>query len=756
MIKLCTSKSAIINLCFLVACLITAPHSFSQFTQRTNLPTIYLNTNGVEVNSKDFYVPGTLKVIAAGETVGIYDGAMEIRGRGNFTWQLPKKPYKIKLASKVKLLGLPANENKWVLLANYKDNTLLRNPLAFEIGKYMGFAFTPAYRLVDVYLNNTYIGNYTLTDQVERGNNRVTLDKLDNTIKTEPNLSGGYLIQAEIYAEDEPNHWKTPQAMAVAVKYPDDGDLIPEQFDYIKNFLNTYETKLFSAQSLDPVNGYRPMNDRASQVNWFISCELTGNNDSFLSIFMYKQRNDQKLYFGPMWDFDGAFNNAPNLFDATYKRMSSEANGLGFPRQMLKDPEFKAALKTRWNELKTAGIEQAMDAKIVQLAQDIAQSQAANKTLWGYDNPNSIPNYNNKPYSDFVTELRTYMKNRIAYLDQQFNDVIRTDMYYKLYNRTSWKVMDINNTTDQMVVQNTANASATSQQWKFIPVDVSGVTYYKIQNRATGKYLTALTTTNTQLKLTTDAVGENQLYRPQGSDNNAYYGFINKYSGRAAEDQAEQQSDGNPISQGTPPTDAVSRQQWTFVPFEVTGALPVTIFGLEAKADESKVTLSWQVSENVNGEKFVIQRSSDPSKFKPDSIGQIALREGGTGAYEFSDISPRPGLNYYRLKTIDFDGTTEYSRFVKANYAILQNINVYPQPAAGVANISFTSVSNTANSTIEVFNQMGQKVTTLPVQVAKGNNLYKVNTKNYATGLYEIRFNVNDQISTKKLLIISE
>jgi hypothetical protein len=564
-------------------------------------------------------------------------------------------------------------------------------------------------------------------------------------------LSGGYLLQAEIYADEEPVHFRSGQGMAMSVKYPDEEDIVTTQVNYIKDYFNSYEDKLYNLAP-DAVAGYRPMNDRASQVNWYIASELLGNPDSFLSIFMTKERDDPKIYYGPLWDYDIALGNySENLGNSTYKRMSSEANGRGYAQQMLKDPEFKAAIKARWNVIKAAGLAQHLDDKITELYNQVSASQALNKAKWGYDNPANLPNFQSKPFTDFITELRTYVKNRIAYLDQQFNDEIRSDMYYKLLNRSIAKVLDVNG-TGLLAVSQTESSALLTQQWKFVPVVVSGVTYYKIQNRQSLKYLTAPSLNNEQLTLTTDPQVDAQLWKPVGTDNNAYYGFTNKYSSRSI-----QNPNRDDVTQSAQEIGNLFGLQWTMIPFELTsGPLPVKIAGLQATAQDSRVRLSWNVTENLNGEKFVIERSIDPSKFAADSIGQVSLREAGTGSYEFYDLSPKPGLNYYRLKTVDLDGSVEYTRFVRANNSFIQDITVFPQPASSSANVAFTSLTEKADGTIEVFNTLGRKVAILPIQPVRGNNYYKIDTKNYPTGIYEVRFIINDQISSKKLLIFSE
>ena len=101
-----------------------------------------------------------------------------IRGRGNSTWKLPKKPYKIKLAkpaegeAPVNLFGMGTNRH-WVLLANAMDPTIIKNRITYRLGEKLGFAFTPQCVPVDVIMksdtdstHNVYLGSYYLAEQV--------------------------------------------------------------------------------------------------------------------------------------------------------------------------------------------------------------------------------------------------------------------------------------------------------------------------------------------------------------------------------------------------------------------------------------------------------------------------------------------------------------------------------------------------------------------------------------------------------------
>ncbi len=90
--------------------------------------------------------------------------SMKIRGRGNTTWDMPKRPYLLKFDDKVSVLGMSANK-KLVLLANYSDNSMLRSALAFCTARLMGMAYTPQDRFVELTLNGDYLGLYQITNK---------------------------------------------------------------------------------------------------------------------------------------------------------------------------------------------------------------------------------------------------------------------------------------------------------------------------------------------------------------------------------------------------------------------------------------------------------------------------------------------------------------------------------------------------------------------------------------------------------------
>jgi len=150
------------------------------YKQLTNLPTIYLEMQGnFDFVDKDHYV--TAKVaVANGTSTGIYSA--QVRGRGNSTWEfMEKKPFRIKFDSKQHFLGLPANAKSWTLIACAVDKTFLRNGLAFEMSRFLGFEYTPGCVYVDVVLDGFYYGTYMASDQVNVDKDRINVTEMSST-----------------------------------------------------------------------------------------------------------------------------------------------------------------------------------------------------------------------------------------------------------------------------------------------------------------------------------------------------------------------------------------------------------------------------------------------------------------------------------------------------------------------------------------------------------------------------------------------
>ncbi|MGV8962775.1 MAG: CotH kinase family protein [Candidatus Saccharimonadaceae bacterium] len=323
------------------------------------IPSVYINTTGgAPILDKENYVTSTIKIVDLDNYFSSdvdFTSTARVKGRGNSTWGMPKKPYRIKLDDKASLLGM-SNDKDWALLANYLDKTLLRNITAFEISRIADMSWTPSSVSVDYYLNGTYKGVYALTEHVKVSDERLDMKLVKASDNSGEALTGGYLLELDFHF-DEPYKFKTsPSKLPIMFKDPDKPTV--EQLAYVTNFYNRADSILYSDNFKDPVEGYRKYIDVESFINYYIVQELAKNVDGNLRGSCYMAiRQNGKIEQPLVWDFDIAFGNADHI-TSEQGATSAEWDGWFIKTKspwfdrFFDDPAFVAALKKRWNELK--------------------------------------------------------------------------------------------------------------------------------------------------------------------------------------------------------------------------------------------------------------------------------------------------------------------------------------------------------------------------------------------------------------------
>ena len=326
-----------------------------------NFPIMYVNTeNEAAITSKEEYVKCEISITNTEEEYKLIAAAAGIRGRGNTTWNMPKKPYRIKFDKKTNLFGF-GKAKSWALIANYGDQSFLRNALAYETGRLLGEDYTTETQFINVYLNGTYQGLYLLCEQTEVGSSRVNVSDDLSTVDT------GYLIELDHKLNKNTaleNEYFMIGKTPYCIKDPDadDDDFTQAHYEFIKD----YVTAAFNAADGDYAD-VETYFDVSSWVNCYIVHELfhccdVGNT----SFFMYKDTGG-KLCCGPLWDFDVSSGNcsygeAVARNDGLYAAAASQ-----WYKKLLQHDEFKAAVVARLNE-KYQEIEDRIDALCEQYA----------------------------------------------------------------------------------------------------------------------------------------------------------------------------------------------------------------------------------------------------------------------------------------------------------------------------------------------------------------------------------------------------
>ena len=293
----------------------------------TGLPSVALTTEGCEeIVSKDeylnagFYLGGG----AAGDGT-IYPATT--KGRGNSSWKEPKKGYTVKLAEKAQLMDMSESKD-WALIANYEDNTLLRNVMAEYLAEAAGLEYVVQNRPVDLWYNGQYWGTYNLTEKIEIEKDRV------NITKYEPGCGlgkTGFLMEFDAHvseiSDEQRRNWQRPLGWDCEVYYDPATDEVFMPISIGGKWLTikkpSYET-LTENKDLeqlryiyDKVNeaidalrswDYNRINaclDVTSFAKWYLVEEYMNNCDcSFHSSCYMTLDVGGKLKLGPVWDFD--------------------------------------------------------------------------------------------------------------------------------------------------------------------------------------------------------------------------------------------------------------------------------------------------------------------------------------------------------------------------------------------------------------------------------------------------------------------
>ncbi len=185
----------------------------------------------------------------------------------------------------------------------------------------------------------------------------------------------------------------------------------------------------------------------------------------------------------------------------------------------------------------------------------------------------------------------------------------------------------------------------------------------------------------------------------------------------------------------------------------VTSILPVELVKFEAVNKHEDVLLLWQTASETNNEGFEIQRSTDGSTWS-----NIAFINGhgathSTQSYTFTDERPLSGINYYRLKQMDFDGQFEYSHIVSVEMRKgSQSISLFPNPSKGSVTFSLDT-DYSGEATLKVFDLMGRAVKTSNLLLEGGPFTTDLDLSNLVAGMYLIEVEMGRQQWQKQLIV---
>lgn len=260
----------------------------------------------------------------------------EMKGRGNSSWGLDKKPFQMKLSQSIEVNDIPLTDEFSLVTA--RDYSFLRNKISNELANCME-SFTLSCAHIDLYINNEYQGIYELWNKLEpetlgivnleKINKSVTdtlasedqmttdfyLDDWNNTVTgkwwdysdVSEDVTGGYILEGDypLRYNEEASGFILDTGAYIVSKSPK--YLSAEQYEYISEYMNECESILYAGTKVDNYDLIREYINVESFISKYLVEEISKNVEcSATSQYFYKDANDV-LYAGPVWDYDSAY-----------------------------------------------------------------------------------------------------------------------------------------------------------------------------------------------------------------------------------------------------------------------------------------------------------------------------------------------------------------------------------------------------------------------------------------------------------------
>ena len=401
----------------------------------SKLPVLYVATeDGADIVVKTEPKNATVRLQGNAQFKEQYAGAAEIKGRGNSTWGQPKKPYKLKLDKKTDLFGFGKNKH-WVLLANYFDESQLRNKTAYDMSGKFGLTYQDSTWVVVVF-NGRYDGVYQLGEHIRVDATRVNVhdwegdaDVVDETDlstidTTTRDITGGYLWElSDEY--DEVSKFMTPRGLKVMFNKPEYAYTNPKMFSWCSNFWAEVESSWTSPLNATASGAnWRDLCDIDSMVSYWLVNEIFGNDDAWYKSRYCHKDIGGKLTFGPVWDFDwGCGSVQVGMDNVTNWRLAKNNNSqyfVSFYKEWLDDPWFCLKAYEKYWKMRAAFAELVSEnGTLAQNLAYLAEAGAADDARWNEQRTASF-GARKRGFAGDVAKCREWMTTRLAWLDTQF------------------------------------------------------------------------------------------------------------------------------------------------------------------------------------------------------------------------------------------------------------------------------------------------------------------------------------------------
>jgi hypothetical protein len=437
----------------------------------SKIPYIVINTGDASINNEP-KVPARMVVFENGEITERLHIGIEFRGSTSFRIS-DKKSFGFESWDEdggdidVELLGFPEEED-WILnghVVNLQnqfifDRTLMYHHLGYDLYRQTN-RYASRTKFVELEVNGEYLGVYVFMEKIKRDKNRLDINKMEGT---DVDVTGGYVLKIDKttggvenagqpleyflnnWADDarynvinswrsqfdvfgnpmlippygEPYHPEMYLETYFLYEYPSSEDITTDQKEYIQQYMDSFEAALIADDLESGQRTYAEYIDINSFIDHMLITELVRNVDAYrLSTFLYKDRGG-KLSMGPVWDLNIGFDSGDRIpwhgwvyQYNTYVEQDAWMVHFWWPR-LMQDPVFTAALKTRWQALRSGPLSNSnVIGKVGETANYLKVNGAVSRNYEVWDAGIGVD------YNASVASLREFLEYRLSWMDEQ-------------------------------------------------------------------------------------------------------------------------------------------------------------------------------------------------------------------------------------------------------------------------------------------------------------------------------------------------
>lgn len=421
----------------------------SQILTDSNLPIVVINTDGGVTIPDEPKVLATMKIIwhqdgSRNYLTDVnnpeflnYDGRIGIEIRGSSSQNLPKKPYGLETLqaddvtnNNVSILGMP-KENDWVLNSLAFDQTGMRDVISYELSEKMG-QYAPRRVYCEVVINNDYKGLYVFMEKIKADDNRVNIEKMDETCNSYPEVTGGYITKADKTTGNDQvawtmqgygNGWWGGPSTDFIHHYPKPDNITNAQHNYIKSVFFDIADKAGS-HNTSIENGISSIIDIPSFVDFMMIAEFSSNVDVYsFSTFFHKDRKG-KLRAGPVWDYNLTFGHDEFGNRSRYDVWQFDNNdntGPKFWKDLFDTDMFRCLFAKRWFEITSEGNPlnyNEISSRMNEIDELITEAVGRDNQRWS----------KMTQHASEIQAMKTWIQQRINWLNQNIGSYNNCNM----------------------------------------------------------------------------------------------------------------------------------------------------------------------------------------------------------------------------------------------------------------------------------------------------------------------------------------